>query len=356
MADDSRLSGLIGIELPIIQAPMAGGPSTPELAAAVSNAGGLGSLAGGMLSPAKIREEVAATRRLTERPFAMNLFVLETPHPAPEVVERAARLLQPLRDELGLPPQPPITKFCESFEEQFEALLGSAPAVASFTFGILCESQVEALHRRRVLVSGTATTVAEARAWQAVGADMVCAQGAEAGAHRGTFLDSDENSLIGTMALVPQMCDAVSIPVIAAGGIMDGRGIAAASVLGASGVQMGTAFLLCPEAGTSAPWREALRNAAERPTRVSRVYTGKAARGLVNEFMLRLSPAEQELAPYPVQNALSGPIRRAAAQANRPEYLSLWAGQGAGLCREIPAGELIRLLARETEDALETRS
>lgn len=352
MPHDSRLAGLLGIELAIVQAPMAGGPSTPELAAAVSNAGGLGSLAGGMLPPEKIREEITAARRLTERPFAVNLFVLETPHPAPEEIERAVRLLQPLRDELGLPPQPPIAKFCESFEEQFEALLESAPAVASFTFGILNESQVEALHRRRVLVSGTATTVAEARAWQAVGADMVCAQGAEAGAHRGTFLDSFENSLIGIMALVPRMCDAVKIPVIAAGGIMDGRGIAAARMLGASGVQMGTAFLLCPEAGTSAPWREALCNGAERPTRVSRVYSGRAARGLVNEFMLRLSPVEDEIAPYPLQNALSGPIRRAAAQANRPEYLSLWAGQGAGLCREIPAGELIRALALETRDML----
>ncbi len=352
MLQDSRFAGLLGIEFDIIQAPMTGGPSTPELAAAVSNAGGLGSLGGGMLSPEKIREEVAAVRRLTERPFALNLFVLETAHPEPETVERAVRLLQPLRDELGLPAHSPITKFSESFEEQFEALVESAPAVASFTFGILDERQVEALHRRRTLVCGTATTVAEARAWEAVGADMVCAQGAEAGGHRGTFLDSSENSLIGTMALVPQMRDAVRIPVIAAGGIMDGRGIAAARMLGASGVQMGTAFLLCPEAGTSAPWREALRNGAERPTRVSRVYSGKAARGLVNEFMLRLLPVEHEIPPYPVQNALSGPIRRAAAQANRSEFLSLWAGQGVGLCREIPAGELVRVLARETQEVL----
>ncbi|MFC5862538.1 NAD(P)H-dependent flavin oxidoreductase [Acidicapsa dinghuensis] len=354
MPHDSRLAGLLGIELPILQAPMAGGPSTPKLAASVSNAGGMGSLAGGMSSPDRIREEIAATRRLTERPFAMNLFVLETPHPAPEVVEHAVKLLQPLRDELGLPPQPPITKFCESFDEQFEALLESEPAVASFTFGILSESQVEALHRRRILVSGTATTVAEARAWQAVGADMVCAQGADAGAHRGTFLDSYENSLIGTMALIPLVCDAVKIPVIAAGGIMDGRGIAAARMLGAFGVQMGTAFMLCPEAGTSQLWRDALRNGAEHPTRVSRVYSGRAARGLVNEFMLRLSPHEHEIAPYPIQNALSGPIRRAAAQANRPEFLSLWAGQGVGLCREVPAGELVRILARETQEMLET--
>lgn len=352
MLSDSPLARLLGIEVAVIQAPMAGGPSTPELAAAVSNTGGLGSLAGGMLPPAKILEQVAEARRLTDRPFAMNLFVLETPQPSSEMLERAMRLLQPIRAELGMSAEAAVTKFCESFEEQFAALLEAAPAVASFTFGILSEAQVEALHQRKILVCGTATTVAEARAWEAVGADMVCTQGSEAGAHRGSFLDSFENSLVGTMALVPRVCDAVKIPVIAAGGIMDGRGIAAAQMLGASAVQMGTAFLLAPEAGTSKPWREALREAGDGPTRVSRVYTGKPARGLVNAFMERLTPVEKEIPPYPVQNALTGPMRRAAVQTNRPEFLSLWAGQGVGLCREMPAGELVRELVRETEAVL----
>jgi nitronate monooxygenase len=154
------------------------------------------------------------------------------------------------------------------------------------------------------------------------------------------------------MALVPQIVDAVRVPVLAAGGIMDGRGIAAAHMLGAAGVQMGTAFMLCPEAGTSPPWREALRHATDDRTCVSRVYSGKHARGLVNEFMRRFSPVEDEIPPYPIQNALTGPLRRAAAKANRPEFLSLWAGQAASMCREIPAGVFVAALVRETMAAL----
>ena len=352
MFPNTALTRMLGIEFPIIQAPMAGGPSTPELAAAVSNAGGLGSLAGGMLSPDAIRQSVAETRRLTDKPFAVNLFILETPHPDADQVARAIQLLDPIRTELGLPFEPAITKFCEDFHEQFDTVLELRPALVSFTFGILSPRQVSALHERGSLVCGTATTVAEARAWEAAGADLVCAQGSEAGAHRGTFLGDFESSLVGTMALVPQASDAVRIPIIAAGGIMDGRGIAAAHMLGAAGVQMGTAFMRCPEAGTSAPWREALRSAKDDQTRVSRVYSGKHARGLVNEFMRQLTPHLDEIPPYPVQNALTVPIRRAAAKQNRPEFFSLWAGQAASLGRELPATELIDALVRETKAAL----
>jgi nitronate monooxygenase len=352
MFPDTLLSKVLGIEYPIIQAPMAGGPATPELIAAVSNAGGLGSLAGGMLSPDAIRQGVGEVRRLTGKPFSVNLFVLETPHPSAELITKASGLLDPIRSELGLAPEAGLTKFCEEFSEQFEALLEVRPVLASFTFGILSETQISALKSRGILVCGTATTVAEARAWEAVGADLICAQGAEAGAHRGTFLSDFESSLVGTMALVPQVVDAVRIPLIAAGGIMDGRGIAAAHVLGAAGVQMGTAFMLCAEAGTSSTWKSALRGAKDDQTRVSRVYSGKPARGLVNDFMRRFTPVESEIPPYPIQNALTGPIRRAAAKANRPEFLSLWAGQAASMCREVPVAELLAALVEETIAAL----
>jgi nitronate monooxygenase len=353
MFPDTRISKLLRIEYPIIQAPMAGGPTTPELATAVSNAGGLGTLAGGMLSPDAIRQAIAEVRSLTLKPFGMNLFLLDTPHPAAELIAKAMEVLNPIRIELGLSPEDSPAKFCEDFPAQFNVLLEMRPALASFTFGILDEAQIAALHAGGTLVCGTATTVAEACAWETVGADMVCAQGSEAGGHRGTFLGDYESALVGTMALVPQMVDAVRIPVIAAGGIMDGRGIAAAHMLGASGVQMGTAFMRCPEAGTSLPWRNALQTAKEDQTRVSRVYSGKPARGLINEFMRRLSPFEKEIPPYPIQNALTGSIRRAAVKADRPEFLSLWAGQGAGMCRDLPAGDLVRVLEREAVTALQ---
>ena len=342
---------LVGITFPIVQAPM-GGATTPELVAAVSNAGALGSLAAGYLSPEAIRSNVAEIRARTKKPFNVNLFLIDLPRPDPVQVAKALEWMQPIRSALGLPSADAPAKYFEDPQAQFEALVEAAPPVASFTFGILSQKQMAALKKRSVLVMGTATTVAEARAWEAAGADFVCTQGSEAGAHRGTFIGEFESAMIGTIALVPQVVDAVRIPVIAAGGIMDGRGIAAALMLGAAGAQMGTAFLLCLESGISAAWKSALRGAHEDHTRVTRVYSGRAARGIVNEFMERMSPFEPELPPYPIQNALTTPIRQAAAKANRPEFLSLFVGQAASMCRELPAAELVARLVKETRTAL----
>jgi nitronate monooxygenase len=355
MFPDTSVSKLFKVEYPIIQAPMAGGPTTPELVAAVSSAGGLGSLAGGMLSPDAIHQGVAEVRRRTKKPFAINLFILEKPHPAASEVAKALNLLETFRKELGLAPGTPLEKYCEDPDEQFDAVLEAAPAVASFTFGILTPDQIAKFKNRGSLVVGTATTVAEAKAWERAGADAVCAQGSEAGAHRGTFLGDSTLALVGTMALVPQCVDAVRIPVIAAGGIMDGRGIAASLILGTAGVQLGTAFMRCPEAGTASVWRDAIRSARDDQTRVTRVYSGRFARGIVNEFMERMLPIENEIAPYPVQNALTGEIRRAAAKSNRPEFMSLWAGQAAALSREMPAADLVATLVAETIAALDFR-
>jgi nitronate monooxygenase len=328
------------------------GADTPALVAAVSNAGGLGSLGAARTSPDGIRKAVAEIHALTRRPFGLNLFVLEPSQPHPAQLSRALELLQPVRNELALPPATAPANYCDDFSAQFDALLEAKPVVASFTFGILDQARISALKARGILVMGTATNVAEARAWESVGADMICAQGSEAGAHRGTFLGDFESSLIGTMALIPQVADAVRVPVVAAGGIMDGRGIAASLILGAAGVQLGTAFLTCPEAGVSPAWKNALLNAREDQTRVTRAFSGRPARGIINDFMERFRELEQEFPPYPVQNALTTPIRQAAAKANRPEFLSLWAGQGVRLSRSLPAAALVAALVQETTAVL----
>jgi nitronate monooxygenase len=219
--------------------------------------------------------------------------------------------------------------------------------VFSFTFGILPREMLDACRKAGIATMGTATTVAEARALEQSGVDFVCAQGAEAGGHRGTFDRDAEPPLIGTLALVPQVVDAVRLPVIAAGGIMDGRGFAAALALGASAVSLGTAFLRCPEAGTSAPYRAALRQARDEATVITRAFSGRAARGLANRFTREMSGAP--IAPYPIQNALTREIRAAAAKLGDPGFLSLWAGQAAALAREMPAEELVAQIVREAD-------
>ena len=341
----SSLLQRLGIALPIIQGPMTGS-DTPALAAAVSSAGGLGMLGCGMRSPAAMAEAAAAVRQQTDRPFGMNLFVQATPNPDEATVQAAMERLAPLYAELGLQPQRP-TQWCEDFAAQFEVLVALRPAVASFTFGILDAAQVARLHAAGCLVVGTATTVAEARAWARVGADAVCASGTEAGGHRGTFLGDFTASQVGTLALVPQCVDAVDIPVIAAGGIMDGRGIAAAQALGAQAVQMGTAFLACPESGIGPAYRQALAQAQDTDTRLTRVFSGRPARGIVNAMMEALAAEEDRVPAYPVQNALTGALRRAAAAQGRASHLSLWAGQGVAAVRPLPAAQLVALLAQE---------
>jgi nitronate monooxygenase len=340
---------------PIIQAPMAGGANTPELVAAVSNAGGIGALAAPLLSPQTMMAQAERVRALTTRPFMLNLFVQPSPpQPAAEEISRAAELLKPLWEPLGWSALPVPQKWCEDFNAQFEALLTLRPAAASFTFGILTHEQVQRLHAADILVIGTATNIAEAQAWENVGADAVCAQGIEAGGHRGTFIGV-QNEGAGTMVLVPLMVDAVRIPVIAAGGIMDGRGIAAALALGALAVQMGTAFLVTDESGIAQIYKERLLEAAHAParavTRLTRAFSGRYARGLVNRFMDTLQESEHHVPPYPIQNALTGPIRAQAAKLGETELMSLWAGQGVSMVRAMPAARLMERLVAEWRSA-----
>lgn len=342
----------LGVDHPIFQAPMAGGASTPELVAAVSNAGGLGAFGLGYLAPSAIREQLRAARALTSRPFCANLFVPEPPGPAPapDEVARAQAALAPLRAEVGLlapaAPAPP-----PPFEEQLRVVLEERIPVFSVTFGALSREDVGALSRNGAFVMATATSVREARALEATGVHAIVAQGGEAGGHRGTFLGPVEGGLAGTLALVPQIVDAVKVPVVAAGGIMDGRGIAAAFALGASAAALGTAFLACPESGASRPYKEAvLARRDEDATGLTRAFSGRFARGLRNRFMERMK--DLAVLPYPLQNSMTSDLRREAARAGKAELLSLWAGQGVPLVRELPAAELFRALVRETEAAV----
>ena len=345
----------LGIAHPVMLAPMAGGPSTTALCIAVCEAGGLGSHAGAYLAPDKLREEIRSIRAATSRPFAVNLFA-DDGVATDEATVRAARdALARYRAELGLPPTPegPVG-IPGTLREVFPILLEERVPVFSFTFGIPPVDIMDRMKERGTKLVGTATTVAEARALEQAGVDAIVAQGSEAGAHRGTFAAGFEAAMIGTLALVPPVVDAVRVPVIASGGVMDGRGIAAALALGAEAVQMGTAFLTTVESGIPSAYKDAVLAAREIETRVTRSFSGRAARGIANRFMNEVEARGTSAnLGYPAQNALTRSLRTEAAKQNRSEFLSLWAGQGVRLARQAPAADLVRRLVAETSAAID---
>lgn len=324
------------------------GSTPPALVAAVSNAGGLGSLGAGYLEPQAILQQAAQIRALGDAPYAIGLFVLPDEFDADmPAVAKACEQLDALMLREGLDVRTTVpARWAPRFSDQFAALCEARPAAASFAFGVISPAQVRELHRRDICLIGTATTVAEARAWAEGGADAVCVQGAEAGGHRGTFLHRAEDAMIGLFALLPLAVRALRIPVIAAGGIMDGRGMLAAEVLGAAASQLGTAFLTCPESSASAAWKQDLIQAEPHQVTTIRGFSGRAARGLRNRFVEAMPEAAQGL-PYPVLNALTAPLRRAAAAAGRGDLLSEWCGQAAGMVRPQPAAELVARLTYE---------
>jgi nitronate monooxygenase len=327
------------------------GASSPEMALAVTQAGGLGSLAAALISPDEIEAIVERLKAATAAPFAVNLLMAPSASPVPAEIDAALARLAPWYAELGTPPPAPPNRYSQDFEAQLAAVIRAAPPVASFAFGVLGRSQVDALHAAGSYVVGTANTVAEARAWADAGADGVCAQGFEAGGHRGNFLADIDESLVGTLALVATVLEAVDLPVIAAGGIMDGRGVAAVLALGASAAQMGTAFLLADQALTPRPWRKAIEDAPDDPTRLTRAFSGRYARGLENRFMREMRAVEREVPAYPVQNRLTQPLRAAAEKAGDPEMMSLWAGQAVRLAKPGDAGEMVRRWWAEAGEA-----
>jgi nitronate monooxygenase len=344
---NSALLRRLGIELPIVQAPMGGGPSTPELVAAVSNAGGLGSLGAPYLTPAQIHEAVHRVRALTEKPFAVNLFAgayqLENPiDPAPML-----SILGEAHAALGLPPPALPALPPDPFAAQLAAVLEARPPIFSFTFGIPSAQDLGRLRACDIAVFGTATTLEEARLLEAAGVDGILAQGAGAGAHRGTFAGPFERAMVPTIDLVRQISEAIRLPVTASGGLMDGADVARALRAGASAVALGTAFLACPESGASEPYKRAVLAARVDATVMTRAFSGRPARGLSNAFIERLRGHETAILPYPLQNALTRAMRTAAAQRGDASFLSLWAGTGVARARALPAAELVRELASE---------
>lgn len=349
MWKNNRVTEQLNIEYPIIQAGMAGGITTPELVAAVSNSGGLGSLGAGYQTPEDMRASIKKIRALTDKPFGVNLFVPERPVIDEAKIEASNRLLAPIRRSLHID-APQISKnAADRFDEQIEAIIECRVPVCAFTFGLPSKETVRRLKSRRVTVIGTATTVGEALLNEELGMDMVVVQGAEAGGHRGSFAASFEQSMVGTMALVPQAADHVHIPVIAAGGIMDGRGVLAALILGAEAVQMGTAFVTSVESGANPSHKSAVLAAAEDGTAITTAFSGKPARGIRNDFITSFAAHESSWPDYPIQNQLTKDIRSAAAEQDRPEYMSMWSGQGTRLSRNWPAGQILKTIVSEIE-------
>ena len=341
------LTTLLGIDLPILQAPMAGVQGS-ALTVAVSNAGGLGALPCAMLGPDALRQELAAIRAQTDRPFNVNFFC-HTP-PALDAAREAAwrATLAPAYAEFGIDPATiPAGPGRRPFDaETAELLAAFAPPVVSFHFGLPSPELLARVRGWGAKVLSSATTVEEARWLEAHGVDAVIAQGLEAGGHRGHFLSDDLTRQMGTFALLPQVVAAVRVPVIAAGGIADAAGVASAMALGAAGVQVGTAYLLCPEATTSAVHRAALQSEAARHTALTNLFTGRPARGIVNRFMRSFGPMNEAAVPrFPLATSAVAPLRARAEALGMDDFSPLWAGQHADGCREMPAAQLTRQLA-----------
>jgi nitronate monooxygenase len=346
---DRRLTELLGIAHPIVQAPMKG-TTTPELAAAVSNAGGLGSLGCAGLGAAEIRAVAGEMRRRTNGAFNLNFFAHGAVEPDPGAVARARARLVPFYAEkgLGAPPERVEPAPAAFGEDHLAALIADPPAVVSFHFGLPEGDAVARLRAAGARVISTATTVAEARALERAGVDAVIAQGWEAGGHRGAFEVTADDIGVGTLALVPQIADAVSVPVIAAGGIGDGRGVAAAFALGAAGVQLVTAFIRCPESAAREAHRGAVAGGTDASTRLSRAVSGRPARAQRNRYVDAMAAETGALPEYPLMYPFAHPL----VATGDPEFQFLLYGQGAALTREEPAAEVIARLVAEAGAAL----
>jgi nitronate monooxygenase len=350
---DTRILELFGIELPILQAPMAGA-SGSAMAIAVARAGGLASLPCAMLSPQQIRDEVALIRQHSSAPLNLNFFCHQPPADDPQSHVRWKDALRPYYQELGADfaaPTPVSSRApfdvasCELVEEL-------KPEVVSFHFGLPEAALLSRVKATGAKVISSATTVAEAVWLEANGCEAIIAMGYEAGGHRGIFLSTELTTQVGTMALVPQIVDAVRIPVIAAGGIADGRGIAAAFMLGASAVQIGTAYLFCAEAKVSKPHYQALRTADESQTALTNIFTGRPARGIINRVMRELGPISDLAPAFPLAGGALMPLRAIAEPQGNGDFMNLWAGQAVGLRHELDAQQLTRLLASQALEKL----
>ena len=351
MWPDSRLLDLFGIELPIIQAPMAGA-SGSEMAIAVSEAGGLGSLPCAMLDVARARAEIAGIRQRTSQPLNINFFCNAPPKPDPDRDAQWKKALASYYLELGLdmPATAPASSRAPFDASKCEIIEEFKPEVVSFHFGLPEEALLSRVKDAGCLVISSATTVEEAQWLEQHGCDAIIAQGNEAGGHRGMFLSTDIATQPGTFALIPQIVDAVSVPVIGAGGIADGRGIAAAFALGAAGVQIGTAFLFTPESLITDLHRSALRAARDDQTALTNVFSGKPARGLMNRVMREVGPMSDHTPAFPTAGGALAPLKAQSEALGNSDFSSLWSGQAASLASEKAAGELTRHLAGDAQE------
>lgn len=351
---DTRITTLFGIELPILQAPMVG-PSLHQMVIAVASAGGLGALPGAMLNEAQMRREWALVRAATDAPINLNFFCHSSPERSDSAEAAWRQRLRPYYLELGVDPEGPIpTSSRNPFDADTCALVEELrPAVVSFHFGLPDDALLARVKATGARVISSATTVAEARWLEARGVDAIIAQGLEAGGHRGVFLTDEVYSQLGTFALLPQVVDAVRVPVIAAGGITDGRGVAAAFVLGAAAVQVGTAYLYTSEAQLPAVHRAALNDGAAETTALTNLFTGRPARGIVNRVMREVGPLSPLAPAFPLAGGALAPLRAAAEAAGSGDFMSLWAGEAAALGRKLPPGMGAAALTRHLmEDAL----
>jgi nitronate monooxygenase len=341
-----KLRELLGIRLPIIQSPMAGAQGVP-MAAAVCNAGGLGSLPCAMLSPSDLSAALSDLKARTRSPFNVNFFAHREPVRSPERETAWRDALSPYYREFGIDPATVATGAGRgAFNEEFADVLESdPPPIISFHFGLPPPALLERVKSWRCKILASATTVDEAQWLEQKGVDVIIAQGIEAGGHRGHFLSDDLTAQLGTFALVPQIVGAVKTPVIAAGGIADSKGVAAAMALGAAGVQAGTAFLLCPEATITPLHRAALKSEAARHTALTNLFTGRPARGIMNRIMRELGPISSSPPDFPLATSAIVPLRASAEAAGSSEFSPLWSGQNASGCKEVPAAQVVQALA-----------
>jgi nitronate monooxygenase len=355
MPFNKRFTDMVGVELPIIQAPMAGSSDT-ELSIAVSESGGLGSLPCAMLSPEQVRSSYETIRQRTSRPVNLNFFCHRTPDVDDERQKRWRTLLSPYYAEFGIDSSTSTsaTQRRPVDEAMCEIVAELRPAVVSFHFGLPSKSLLERVRSAGARILSSATTVEEARWLEDHGCDAIIAQGAEAGGHRGMFLTADVTTQVGTIALTPQVVDAVKVPVIASGGICDARGIVAAFALGACAVQLGTAYLRCPECRTSAVLRKALEHARDDGTALTNVITGRPARGIINRLIREVGPMNPDAPEFPGAADAVMPLRAKAEQLLSGDFSPLWSGQAATFCREIPAGQLTRTLASDALQLMKT--
>jgi nitronate monooxygenase len=352
----NRLTQLLGIQYPFIQAPMLG-VTSPEMVASISNLGGLGSLPVGGLSPEKTLELIKKTKLLTDRPFAVNLFAHDIPAINISIAEEMAQFLKRLGSDHHLDfsnSQIDALKF-HSYTEQIQILLDEQIPIVSFTFGVLTDEIIATFKARGVVLIGTATCVKEAEFLEKKGMDAITAQGIEAGGHRGTFLTSSDQSIpqIGSMSLIPQIADHVSIPVLASGGIYDGRTIKASLILGAEGVQIGSAFITSQESLAIAAYKASLQNALDTDSVLTRSFSGRWARGLKNQFMAEMDAevgrSGMIIPDYPIQNSLTAVLRSEAQKKNNAQFTNLWAGQSASQVQVKSSGAIFNDLIQQTE-------